>query len=268
MSRPATPPPTTAVLHADAVSVTLAGRRVLQEVTLGLQTGGWTAIVGPNGAGKSTLLATLAGLRRPDGGTVRLKGTPLPEWSARRRAREIAWLGQHGDAEGEIAARDVVLLGRLPHRGLFDAPDAQDAAVAHAAMRETECEAFALRRLSALSGGERQRVLIARAFSVQAPVLLLDEPTTHLDAPHQQSLARSLRARARAGVTVVTVLHDLNLALTADRIAVLDAGRLRAEGTTSDPQVHRTLETVFRRAIRIVRSDGSGAQRWFSLPQD
>jgi iron complex transport system ATP-binding protein len=257
-------------LEADAASVALGGRTVLERVSVRLAPGAWTAIVGPNGAGKSTLLAALAGLRRVDEGVVRLDGRPIADWPARERARRIAWLSQHGEADGELAARDAVLLGRLPHHGLLGAPGAADLAAADAAMRETECDAFATRRLAALSGGERQRVLIARALAVGATVLLLDEPTTHLDAPHQRALLRGLRARAAAGGTVATVLHDLGLALAADRLLVLAGGRIAIEGPPHDAAVRATLAAAFDDAIRIVRleAEASAPARWIAVPRE
>lgn len=257
--------PAAEALRCDGVVLSLAARRVVDGVSLGFAPGTWTAIVGPNGAGKSTLLSLLAGLRRPDAGQVALAGRPIGAWSARERARRLAWLSQHGEADGELAARDAVRLGRLPHHGLIGAITAADEAAVDAAMHETECDAFAARRLSELSGGERQRVLLARALAVEAPVLLLDEPTTHLDAPHQRALLRSLVARARRGVAVVAVLHDLTLALGADRLVVLAAGRLRAEGPPDDPAVRAALVDVFGQAVAIERLGGAGG-RWVAVP--
>lgn len=251
-----------AALSAQALSVALGGRPVIDGVSLALHPGQWTAIVGPNGAGKSTLLSLLAGLRTPDAGTVRLLGRPLHDWTPRARAQRLAWLSQQGESGGEIAARDVVRLGRLPHHGLFGAVTVEDECAVDAAMAETESAAYADRRLSELSGGERQRVLLARALAVQAPVLLLDEPTTHLDPPHQRALVRSLAARAGAGVAVAAVLHDLTLALAADRIVILAAGRVRADGAPGELQVRRTLVDVFDGALHI---EPVGA-RWAALP--
>ncbi len=254
------------VLAAEALQLDLGGRRVLDGITLALPAGQWSCIVGPNGAGKSTLLAALAGLRRPGGGRVLLDGLPLGERPTRERARRLAWLSQHGEADGELAARDVVRLGRLPHHGLFGAPTPADEAAVDAAMTETETSAFGTRRLAELSGGERQRVLLARALAVEAGVLLLDEPTTHLDAPHQRTLLRGLAARARAGATVVAVLHDLTLALGADRLIVLDAGRVRADGAPGDAAVQAALVEVFGGAIAIERIEAAGGARWVALP--
>ncbi|MEF7615541.1 ABC transporter ATP-binding protein [Aquincola sp. MAHUQ-54] len=256
-------PPTDVVLAAEGLQVRRGGRVVVDGIGLRLRAGEWLAIVGPNGAGKSTLLSALAGLLPVQAGSVQLEGRPLPAWPARERARRLAWLSQQGEADGDIAVRDVVRLGRLPHQGLFGAATAADDAAVEAAMAETECLAFAGRRLNALSGGERQRVLLARALAVQAPVLLLDEPTSHLDAPHQRALVRSLMARARAGTAVASVLHELTLALAANRLLVMAAGRVRAEGPPADPAVRQALVEVFDHAFDIERVAGG---RWVAVP--
>ena len=254
------------VLAAEGLSLRLGENLAVDGISVGLQAGQWAAIVGPNGAGKSTLLALLAGLRRPDAGMVRLRGRPLVEVPARERAQHLAWLAQQGEAEGEIAARDVVRLGRLPRHGLFGAPDASDEAAVDRALAETEATAFATRRLSELSGGERQRVLLARALAVDAAVLLLDEPTTHLDAPHQRALMRSLAGRARAGVAVAAVLHDLTLALAADRVLVLERGRLVADGPPASAELRQALVQVFEQALSIEAVTVQGRQRWVAVP--
>ncbi len=253
-------------LQAQGLSLRLGSRAVVDDLSLALHGGQWTALVGPNGAGKSTLLSLLAGLRLPDRGQVHLQGRALADWPARERAQRLAWLAQLGEADGDIASRDVVRLGRLPRQGLFGAPDAADEAAVDAALAETECGAFAARRLSDLSGGERQRVLLARALAVQAPVLLLDEPTTHLDAPHQLALLRSLRARARAGAAVAAVMHDLTLALQADRVLVMADGRLHADGAPGDADLQAALVDVFRGSVRIVAVPALDGARWVALP--
>jgi iron complex transport system ATP-binding protein len=256
----------TVLLETRNLAVRLGTREVLRGVSLSVHAGQWLALVGPNGAGKSTLLSVLAGLRRADAGQVRLLGRPLADWTARERAQRLAWLSQHGEAQGDIAALDVVRLGRLPRHGLLGAPDAADEAAVAQAMAETECSAFAARRLNELSGGERQRVLLARALAVQAQVLLLDEPTTHLDAPHQRALLRSLAARTRAGAAVAAVLHDPTLALCADRVVVLQAGRVVADGRPDDATLRDAMVRVFDHAFSIEPVAVDGSTRWVAVP--
>jgi iron complex transport system ATP-binding protein len=249
------------MIAAHALQVRLGDRTVLAGATLNFERG-WTAVVGPNGAGKSTLLRALAGLLPAAAGHVCLEGRPLADWPLRERGRRIAWLAQHGEAGGDLSARDVVMLGRLPHTGLFAAPMAADESAVDSAMDLTECSAWRQRRLTALSGGERQRVLLARALAVQAPVLLLDEPTTHLDPPHQAALVRLLRRLGREQV-VVSVLHDLPLALHADRVVVLQDGRVRADDASANPALHAALEQVFENAVQVRRVEG----RYVVLPR-
>jgi len=257
----ATPP-----LQAEGLSLRLGGRRVVDGVSLALHGGQWAAIVGPNGAGKSTLLQLLAGLRAMESGSVQLQGRALADWPARERACRLAWLSQQGEADGDIAVRDVVRLGRLPRHGLLGTPDAADEAAVGRAMAETETSALAARRLGELSGGERQRVLLARALAVEAPVLLLDEPTTHLDAPHQRALLRSLAARARDGVAVAAVLHDVTLALAADRVLVMQQGMLVADGAPDDAALRAALVAVFDAAFSIEAVATAAGRRWVALP--
>jgi iron complex transport system ATP-binding protein len=250
----------TSVLQALNLEVALGGRPVLHGITLDLEPG-WTAIVGPNGAGKSTLLRALAGLQAPRAGELRLQGRPLTLWPAAERARQIAWLAQQGALTGDLTVRELVALGRLPHLGLFGTPSAQDEHCIEQAMHDAGCAAWAERRLGQLSGGERQRGLLARALAVGAPVLLLDEPTTHLDPPQQVAVVRLLRRLGQQG-TVVSVLHDLPLALQADRLVLLREGRVVATGRHDDPALHAALGEVFEQALRIERS---GA-RYIALP--
>ena len=244
------------LLQASDLHVALGGQRVLQGIDLDLGAG-WTAIVGPNGAGKSTLLRALAGLQPVDSGRVQVQGQDLAALLPQQRARRLAWLAQGGQTSGELTVRETVQLGRIAQRGLLGVLDATDARAVALAMEQTGCTAWARRRLQALSGGERQRVLLARVLATEAPVLLLDEPTTHLDAPHQVALARLFARLARSTAhdgtprAVVTVLHDLPIAMHADRVLVLQAGRLVADGAPASAALHRALEQVFDHAVHV-----------------
>jgi len=157
---------------------------------------------------------------------------------------------------GELTVRETVALGRIAHLGLLGTPGPHDQAAVDHAMALTECRAWQDRRLHELSGGERQRVLLARVLATEAPLLLLDEPTTHLDAPHQVALARLFR-RLGAERGVVSVLHDLPLALHADRVLVLERGRVLADGRYDDPALHAALVQAFGGAIRIETHRGA-----------
>ena len=248
----------TATLNATDLHVRLGNRDVLRGVSFRVGPG-WTALVGPNGAGKSTLLRALAGLQPLDAGHVVLHadGTATPGMDLRRtspaeRARVLAWLAQQGEVTGELTVRETVELGRIARLGLLGTPGPADRAAVDHAMALTECTPWQQRRLHALSGGERQRVLLARVLATEAPLLLLDEPTTHLDAPHQVALARLFRRLVRdRSRAVISVLHDLPIALKADRLLVLDAGSLRADGPPTDAHVQAALVRVFGGAIRI-----------------
>ncbi len=241
----------TALLTTRGVGHRIGSRWVVDDVSIDVQVGQWIALVGPNGAGKSTLLSLMAGVLPASRGSVVCDGRELAHWPPRERARRIAWLAQAGEADGEISVRDVALLGRLPHHGLLGSPDANDIAIASAAMVDSEVDHLGARKLSELSGGERQRALLARALAVEAPILLLDEPTAHLDAPHQRTLVRTLRRRVAAGIAAVTALHDLTLALQADRVVVMVGGRLEAQGTPDDPAMRAALEAAFDHAFAI-----------------
>jgi iron complex transport system ATP-binding protein len=251
-----------AVLQARGLAVRLGTRTVLEGVDLSVLPG-WTAIVGPNGAGKSTLLRTLAGLQPAAAGEVRLLGQCAHRMRAAERARHLAWLAQQSEVTGELTVRETVELGRIARLGLLGTPGPADAAAVERAMVLTECGHWSARRLHELSGGERQRVLLARALATEAPLLLLDEPTTHLDAPHQVALARLFDHLARDAAqprSIVTVLHDLPIALRADRVVVMAAGRVVAEGVPHEPGLRRALEQVFQGAIRI-EADARGRAR-------
>jgi iron complex transport system ATP-binding protein len=253
------------LLEARRLGFSRGKRGILEDVSLTFCGGEWTAVVGPNGAGKSTLISLLAGLL-PAGGAVHLAGRPIESWSVRERSRRLTWLGQTATSEGDIAAHEIVRLGRLPQYGLMGTPAAADEAAVVAALEETEASEFASRRLNELSGGERQRVLLARAFAATASTLLLDEPTVHLDAPHQRRLIRSLRDRARRGGAVLSVLHDLTLALAADRLVVLAGGRVCADGAPGDARVRETLTAVFDHAFTVERLERRDGCCWAAIP--
>ncbi len=235
---------------------------VLHSVDLDLRAGRWTSIVGPNGAGKSTLLQALAGLL-PCLGSVALFGTPWAALPRRQRARQLAWLGQNERATDAMTVYDIAMLGRLPHRAWLAAPSAADCQAVEQALRRTQAWEWRARTLAELSGGERQRVLLARVLAVQAQVLLLDEPLSGLDPPHQTDWLLTMRALVAQGTTVVSVLHEISAALQADDMLILAEGRVQHQGACSAAATHRALEQVFDDKIQVHCLHG----QWLALAQ-
>jgi iron complex transport system ATP-binding protein len=234
----------------------------------------FVGVVGPNGSGKSTLVRLLSGYLRPQRGRVWLGERELQRLGDRERARRIAVVPQDPPAALDFTVLEVVLMGRAPHLALLGVENWQDLEVARAAMDRTRTGHLAARLLGTLSGGERQRVLLARALAQQTPILLLDEPTSHLDVNYQIEILRLLRElRAEQGTTVLAVLHDLNLAsLYCDRLLLLSAGRLAAEGSPIEVLTAPRLAAVYGAPIwcevhavtgkpailPLIRDEGSG----------
>lgn len=252
---------TSIAVRASRISARLGNTEILHDVSLALPQGRWTSIVGPNGAGKSTLLKVLAGLL-PHSGEVTLLGQPLQHWPGRVRARQLAWLGQNEAAGDDLTVWDVAMLGRLPHQAWLAAPSEADRAAVEMALKSTQAWDWRSRSLGQLSGGERQRVLLARALAVQAPVLLMDEPLANLDPPHQADWLGVVRCLLESGVTVVSVLHEISMALHSDEMVIMAAGCVTHQGISADPATHRALEAVFDHRITIHPL----AKQWVALP--
>jgi iron complex transport system ATP-binding protein len=250
----------TGAVEARGVSYRIGGRALVDRVDLTIRAGELVAIVGPNGAGKSTLCSILAGDLRPSAGTVHFHGRAAGDCSPGELARIRAVLPQQSATSFPFPVREVVMMGRHPHVGRFRGPGDEDRARVEQALRDTDTVHLALRSVTTLSGGERTRVAMARVLAQDAPVLLLDEPTTALDLRHQHDVLRICRALADAGTAVAVVLHELSLAAAwSDRIAVLRDAQIVACGAPGDVLTPELVAAVFDHRVAVIEHP---EERW------
>lgn len=241
-------------LSADRVSWRVRDTLVVDGVDISVATGSTVGLLGPNGSGKSSLLRLLAGLRTASSGVVRLDDLDVASASRRVLARRLAVVDQDAATDQDPTVRDVVDLGRLPHRPAWSPMSARDRAVVESAAVTTGVADLLERRYSTLSGGERQRVQIARALAQEPTELLLDEPTNHLDIRHQLEL---LELVAAADTTTVMALHDLNLAARyCQELVVLNHGRVHVAGPPAAVLTPAVIAEVYEVHATVVLEDG------------
>jgi iron complex transport system ATP-binding protein len=240
-----------------SISVTLDGKQVVDGVDAEIADGEWVTLIGPNGAGKSTLLRAIAGLVDYRG-TIEIAGFPLGSLNRREIARRLAFVPQSPLLPPDLTVRDYVLLGRTPHIGAFAYEGRSDFEAADRALQRLELNAFAARPLRTLSGGEQQRAVLARAIAQEAPLLLLDEPTTALDiGRQQQALELVAELREHDGLTVLSAMHELTLAMQyADRLILLSEGHVIADGPSNEIATEALISEHYRARVRVV-GDGT-----------
>jgi iron complex transport system ATP-binding protein len=242
------------VIDIAGLTVDLAGRRVLDRVSMRLAGVGLVALVGPNGAGKSTCLRAMAGLVGARDGDVRIDGRAIRDMAAKERARRLAYLPQERTVHWPLRVRDIVGLGRLGHGG---GTTAQDRLAVARALEVMDVTHLADRPVLAVSGGERARVLLARALAQEPHVLLADEPAAGLDPAHQWALHERFAAAAADGMRVVVATHDLGLvARFAADVVLLSGGRLIAHGPPADVLTPARLAEVFGMDVEVRRDAG------------
>jgi iron complex transport system ATP-binding protein len=254
------------MLEVEGLCLSIGGREIVKDVNFRVEQGEFVAIVGPNGAGKSSLLKCLNRVHSRYRGEVRLNALPTRKFSQKALARQISYVPQTaGDVAG-FTVRQFVQQGRYPWKGPFDAESAEDARIVEEALRLAGVAGLSGRFIESLSGGERQKVLIAAALAQDAPLLLLDEPTAHLDYRSQAGMLGLIRAiHGTRGTTVLTVTHDLNFALqSAGRLIVLSEGRAVWTGKPGELTAPGLLERLF--GADFLRFEDKGSSVPFIVP--
>ncbi|KKB07370.1 ABC transporter ATP-binding protein [Devosia chinhatensis] len=246
-------------VEVEGLEITRSGRAILSRATFSAPSAAITGLIGPNGAGKSTLLGALLGLL-PASGSVRFDGQDLLAMPRRDRARLAALVEQSSFTEERLSVRDVVGLGRIPHQSALSLlEDGEGAAIIDDALAQTDLLSFSSRRFDMLSGGEQQRVHLARALAQQPRLLMLDEPTSHLDISAQLQLFALLQRKARSGMTVIIALHDLNLALRfCDHLVLVSGGTIAASGSSQEILTPHWLESAYNVRARTVADPITG----------
>ncbi len=248
------------LLTVDDVSVRLDGHTILTDIAFAMSSGEWVGLLGPNGSGKTTLLRAV-GAHIPFDGTIVLDGRPVTAWSAQERARRLAYVRQAPSLTFDFTVEELVLLGRAPHRGWLRRYGREDRSRVHKALVRVDLEGFAERSVLSLSGGELQRVFLAQALVQEANLLMLDEPTSHLDVHYQFTFMEQVQALVDEGRTVLTVFHDLELAARhAERLLILQEGRLVDRGPPASVLTPECIAEVFGMRARVEERDGRGVR--------
>ncbi|WP_439864727.1 Fe(3+) dicitrate ABC transporter ATP-binding protein FecE [Pseudomonas antarctica] len=247
------------ILHAQQLDIGYGTTRIVQGLSFAPPAGKVTALIGPNGCGKSTLLKAFARILKPTKGELTLDGQAYASLSARQLAQHIAFLPQVLPVPEGVSVRQLVAYGRSPHNSLWGRLSGSDQSHVAQAMQRLELDSLADRALADLSGGQRQRAWLAMVLAQNAPVVLLDEPTTYLDISHQVELMDLMGELAAEGKTVITVLHDINQACRyADHLAVMHGGKLVADGTPAAVISADLMRQVFDVQVQVINEPVSG----------
>ncbi len=266
MPRTEQPAPPNPLVQARNLCVSLEDRRILHDLSFAITPGSWVGLLGPNGSGKTTLLRTLAGLL-PYQGHLTLYDRPVHTWKPRALARRLAFVRQAVPFSFAFSVEEIVMLGRAPHKGWLDPTTPTDRHRVRQALADVDLADFEKRSILSLSGGEQQRVLLAQALVQEAGLLLLDEPTAHLDVHHQYEFMDHVHVLVRAGRTVVAAFHDLELAARyADHLLVLQNGRIVAQGPPRDVLTTELVASVFRMQAQLSATDGGALRIHYLAP--
>lgn len=236
-------------LETRDLCVTLGGQEILDHIRVSAKDRQIVGIIGPNGSGKSTLLKCIYRVLKPTHGAVLLNGSDMQQYTVRRTAQQLAVVSQHHAYSFDFTVREVVLMGRSPHKHAFERDTVEDYRIVQTSLETVGLQDKADRIFSTLSGGEQQRVILARALAQQTPCLILDEPTNHLDIQYQLQMMELLRSLDR---TVLLAVHDLNLAAVyCDYLFALQSGKLAGSGTPRELLTPAFIEKVYGVQARV-----------------
>lgn len=238
-------------IQVENLSFSIREKQIIANIDFRAKNGQIVGIIGPNGSGKSTLLKNIYRVHQPDSGIIKLDDEEINKLSMKKSAQKMAVVSQDSSGLFDFSVREIVLMGRAPHKKMLEGDTQIDGAIADEALEKVGLLGYGNRSITTLSGGERQRVMVARALTQQAKVLILDEPTNHLDIHHQLQLMDLVKTLK---VTVITALHDLNIASNyCDWIYVMKEGEIVMSGTPEDILTESMLQDVFRVHTHIVK---------------
>lgn len=230
-------------ISVEDVSWSIGAQRIVDSIVLKAQPGEFVGLIGPNGSGKTSLLRLIYRMYPLETGLIRLEDSDIWELSRKEVARSVAVVAQERPTDFDFTVREIVMMGRTPHKGMLDPDTVEDDLIVQDALARVKMAPFAQRSFHTLSGGEKQRVLIARALAQSASIFLLDEPTNHLDIRYQLEI---LEALSSLGVTIIAALHDLNLAATyCNRLYLLQAGRVVSDGIPREVLTPTQIREVY-----------------------
>lgn len=230
-------------LNTENLDVELGGRDIVKDVSINIEKGDFIGIIGPNGSGKSTLLKTIYRIYKPKSGAMYLNGKDLSKISPKNVARELGVLGQFNNISFDIKVKDIVLMGRTPHKNFLEGDSSEDYNIVKDSLEKVNMLEYYERSFSNLSGGEKQRVLLARVLAQKVDLLILDEPTNHLDIKHKLQILNVVKS---LGITVIVALHDLNLATAyCDKLYVMHDGKVVSNGDPSKVLTPELIKEVY-----------------------
>jgi iron complex transport system ATP-binding protein len=236
------------------------GKTVISGISFSTREGEFLGIIGPNGAGKSTLLKTMSRVLRPSSGSVKMGLRDIFSMPVKEFARSVAFVSSDPSIVFPFTGLDVIMMGRFPHLRMFASESRQDIEAVDRAVEAADCAGIISRPIDNMSAGERQRILIAKALAQEPEVIVLDEPTSHLDISHQVQVLDILKdLSVKKRISIIAVLHDLNLAAEyCDRLLLMDNGAIVSSGAPSDVLDYATIEKVYKTVVVIRENPVSG----------